>query len=334
MSLYLESGYLDIQWLAEQGYPFVFITAGRGTGKTYGSLKYALQREGRFMYLRRTAAQVDMISTTSMSPVREVCEHLGMECKIEALSKHLDGIWADDDLRGYLHALSTMANMRGFHDPDLDLIVYDEFIPQAQERRIKNEGDAWLNAYETLNRNRELTGRKPIQALLLSNSNQIVNPLYVEFELVGIVEKMLKRGREIWADDKRGYMLVYPQQSAISAAKGETALYKFAGDSQYREMALSNEFMDWGTDYIKSQPLREYSPVCEVGELAMYAHKSTGRLYFTEHHSGSVRQYPVTEQGLDAFRRRYRWSLMDYMDGKVFFENAMCEALFRYYLKM
>lgn len=332
MGLYLDNGYLDIEWILSRGYPFNFITSGRGTGKTYGAIKSVLLRRGTFMYLRRTVAQADMVATSAMSPLREVAQNLGLELKIDSLGKNLSGVWIDERLQGYIYSLSTMANMRGFHDPELSTIIYDEFIPQAQERRIKNEGEAWLNAYETLNRNRELNGAKPIQAILLSNSNQIVNPLYVEFQLVSVVERMLKKKREVWMDDKRGYMLVYPMHSSISAAKSATALYQFSGDSEYRQMALSNEFNDWGAEYVKSQPLREYVPECRLGELTIYIHKDTGGVYISEHSSGTIRQFPVTVQGMDGFRRRYRWILAAYLDGRVKFENAMCEALLRYYL--
>ncbi|WP_290431965.1 phage DNA encapsidation protein [Muribaculum intestinale] len=332
MGLYLDNGYLDIEWILSRGYPFNFITSGRGTGKTYGAIKSALLRSGSFMYLRRTVAQADMVATSAMSPLSEVALNLGLELKIESLGKNLSGVWVDEQLRGYIYSLSTMANMRGFHDPQLTTIIYDEFIPQAQERRIKNEGEAWLNAYETLNRNRELNGADPIQAVLLSNSNQIVNPLYVEFQLVSVVERMLKKKREVWTDEKRGYMLVYPMRSEISRAKSSTALYQFSGDSEYRQMALSNEFNDWGSEYIKSQPLREYTPECRLGELTVYVHKDKGCVYISEHSSGTVRRFPATVQGVDGFRRRYRWVLVDYLDGRVIFENAMCEALFRYYL--
>lgn len=332
MGLYLDNGYLNIRWILSQGYPFNFITSGRGTGKTYGAISCVLLDNGTFMYLRRTVAQADMVATSAMSPLSEVARDLSFDLKIDSLGKNLTGVWVGEQLRGYIYSLSTMANMRGFHDPDLATIIYDEFIPQAQERRLKNEGEAWLNAYETLNRNRELNGRNPIQALLLSNSNQIVNPLYVEFQLVSVVERMVKKGREIWTDDKRGYMLVYPMHSDISKAKGTTALYRFSGDSEYRQMALSNEFNDWGAEYIKSQPLREYTPICRLGELTIYTHKDKGSAYISEHQSGSVRQFPTTVQGIDGFRRRYRWVLVDYLDGRVIFENAMCEALFRYYL--
>ena len=41
MSIYLDNGYLDIEKILNYKVPFNLITGGRGTGKTYGSLRSA-----------------------------------------------------------------------------------------------------------------------------------------------------------------------------------------------------------------------------------------------------------------------------------------------------
>lgn len=335
MNIYLENGYLDVGGLRRVGPPFIFVTAARGTGKTYGALASAVRDGSTFVYMRRTVAQAEMVGTAHTSPLVEVCRDLDRELDFAPVAKGLNGIYIDGELRGYITALSTMANIRGFQDRDIDLIIYDEFIPQPQERKLKREAEAWLNAYETLNRNRELDGDEPIQALLLSNSNTIVNPLYVELELVTPVDRMIKAHRELWVDRRRGYLLVYPQRSPVSAAKSDTALYRLAGDGSFRDMSLSNEFSDMGSEYIRSRPLKEYTPICAVGELCIYQHKSADELYITNHQSGSLDKYPSTDKGLETFRFRYaHWLGLKYLDRRVLFEDASCEALFRYYLKL
>lgn len=39
MKLYLDNGYVNMSAIIELGLPFNFVVAGRGTGKTYGTLK-------------------------------------------------------------------------------------------------------------------------------------------------------------------------------------------------------------------------------------------------------------------------------------------------------
>ena len=62
MGLYDNNGYLDIEKIIRCGQPFIFIVGGRGTGKTYGMLKYVLDNNIPFIYMRRTQAQADIIN--------------------------------------------------------------------------------------------------------------------------------------------------------------------------------------------------------------------------------------------------------------------------------
>ena len=57
MSIYLKSGYLDVEKILSYKLPFNFIIGGRGTGKTYGALKTAYINDIRFMLMRRTQAR-------------------------------------------------------------------------------------------------------------------------------------------------------------------------------------------------------------------------------------------------------------------------------------
>ena len=66
-------------------------------------------------------------------------------------------------------ALSTFGNLRGVDFSDVDMIFFDEFVPQKNARPIKAEAEAFFNLYETVNRNRELDGRPPVRVLMLSN---------------------------------------------------------------------------------------------------------------------------------------------------------------------
>ena len=62
MSLFLESGYLNIREILNSNSSFIFIVGARGVGKTYGALKYAIESGAVFGYMRRTQAQADIIN--------------------------------------------------------------------------------------------------------------------------------------------------------------------------------------------------------------------------------------------------------------------------------
>lgn len=70
--LYLHSGYLNWDAVLKYNVPFNFIVGGRGTGKTYGILKYMSDRKKRFIYMRRTQKQLDIISKPEFSPFKAI----------------------------------------------------------------------------------------------------------------------------------------------------------------------------------------------------------------------------------------------------------------------
>lgn len=332
MNIYLENGYLDIPMMRATGAPFVFITAARGTGKTYGCIKSVLTSGERFVFMRRTQTQLDMVKNPKISPFVSPCRDMGYEYDISPLAKGVDSVVINGEHRGYLMALSTMANVRGFEDPNISCILYDEFIPEPQERPIRNECDVFFNAYETLNRNRELEGRKPIQVVASSNSNNILNPIYTGLGMVEKVDKMVKRGAEYWIDRRRGYMLVYPLKSPISQKKAETALYRLAGEGNFADMAIDNKFALNSMGTVKPQNLAEYIPLVTVGELTFYAHKSAQQYYCTTHRSGSPITYKVNEEGLSIFRSKFDRLWIAYCYEQMFFDKYMSEALYRVYM--
>ena len=66
MTLYDDNGYFDIGRVLASKLPFIFVVGGRGTGKTFSSLKYVLEHNIKFVFLRRTQSQVDLINNTAV----------------------------------------------------------------------------------------------------------------------------------------------------------------------------------------------------------------------------------------------------------------------------
>ena len=335
MSIYLDNGYLDIEKILSYKMPFNFIVGGRATGKTYGALKYAYESHTRFILMRRTQAQTDLINKAEFNPYKAINQDLGTDIQVKSISKYNSKIYepAEDgeQLLGYTCALSTISNLRGFDASDCRLLVWDEFIPEKHERPIKGEGAAFLNAYETINRNRELKGDDPLQVLGLANAFNIANPVFLELGLVGRCEKMKNADQELFIDKERGILLVLLQHSRISKAKADTALYRLSSGS-YNDMALSNDFIYNNADNIKAQALKEYKLLCSVGEISIYRHKSKREYYVSEHRTGTAPQYKSDEVGLMRYRRKHGLILAPaYVNNRVQFENILTKSLFELY---
>ena len=335
MNIYLPNGYLDIEKILSYNMPFTWIVGGRATGKTYGALKYAYESHTRFILMRRTQAQTDLINKPEFNPYKAINQDLGTDIQVKSISKYNSIIFepAEDgeQLLGYTCALSTISNLRGFDASDCKLLIWDEFVPEKHERPIKGEGAAFLNAYETINRNRELKGEPPLQVLGLANAFNIANPVFLELGLVGRCEKMKNNDQEFFMDPERGILLVLLQHSKISKAKADTALYRLSSGS-YKDMALSNDFIYNNSDSIKAQALKEYKLLCTVGEISIYRHKSKREYYVSEHRTGTAPIYKSDEVGIMRYRRKFGLILAPaYVNNRVIFENILTKSLFELY---
>lgn len=330
--IYLPSGYLNIRGILSYKCTFNFIVGGRATGKTYGALSTVLDDNIKFMLMRRTQAQADLINKPDFSPFKPVCDDKHFEITTAPVSKYNAKFIKDEAVIGYTCALSTIANMRGFDASDVKLLIYDEFIPERHERPIKSEGSAFLNAYETMNRNRELKGKRPLTVLCLANAFDIANPIFLELGLVGIAEKMKQNGRELYIDREKSILILMPDSRKILKEKNETALYKLTEGSEFSKMALNNEFIYNPTDNIKSMPLREFRPVVTVGEITIYKHKSKRLYYVSEHRTGDPPKFTTDEISLKRYLKNYGMRFYRlYMQNCFRFENMLTKSLFELY---
>ena len=337
MSLFLDNGFVNMPRLFASRLPFVFVVGGRGTGKTYGALEYVRKQalDGKkFIYMRRTQDQVDKISQDDFSPFKSIDELTGTITTVQKMAgKTFSFVDAStDQILGYCFALSTFAKMRGFDASDVATLIFDEFIPEKHERAIKNEAEAFFNAVETINRNRELTGGEPLQCVLLSNANNMGNPLFLELGLVSRATKMLAKGVDTYRDEKRGLMLVIIQNSPISEAKKQTALYKLTIGSSFQKMAIDNDFNEQCSN-LRHAPLKELRPLVGVGEITIYTHKSENWLYVSTHRTGSPPTFGSSRAELNRFRLQYMWVWEAYMMRRVYFEEYLCELLLSKYLR-
>ena len=341
MRIYTEDGYLNIETMINTKLPFLFIVGGRGTGKTYGALKYVVEHNIKFILMRRTQSQVDLINKPEFSPFKALNDDGICDIGSMSLSKYNVGFYHMEESAegkavpsgpaiGYSMALSTISNLRGFDASDCRILIFDEFIPERHERTIKEEGAAFLNAYETINRNRELKGEDPLQVIGLANANDMGNPIFMELGLISKVENMKKKHQSYSLDYNRGIGIFLLEDSPISAKKQNTALYKIAAQD-FKEMAIMNDFEELKTDLIKSRPIKEFTPIVTIGELTFYKHKSNKTYYCTTMRIGDPESYTVSDMDLKRFFRKYAYLWTAYLKNNLYFEDATCEIIFKKY---
>ncbi len=333
MNIYQENGYLDIKRILSIGIPFIFIIGGRGTGKTYGALEYTINEEIMSMLMRRSQTQTDMINDPEFSPFKKLNVNNEWNIQTKKKNKNLGLIYDGDDEAGpplgYTCALRTIKNVRGFDASNVEILIYDEFIPEKHEGSFKGEAEALWNAYETINRNRELEGFKPLQLLALANSNMLANPIFMDLGVIRIIQKMQKKGQNCYINRDRGIAIFDLGDSEISEQKQETALYHMKQGSTFNAMALGNQYSNEVGGKIKSKNLKEYKPLVSVGELCIYEHKNTRKLYITTHKLGNPPHYDLGDVEKTRFRTRYLWVWDEYIKNKIDFEEVLCDILLK-----
>lgn len=348
--LYLESGYLNFEYIfkmsEKHNAPYIFIIGGRGIGKTYGALKYLLDNEIKFMFMRRTQSQLDTIKKDELSPFKKLNADTGRNISFFPISKYNSSInnaiqnengklIPDGDYLGMACALSTISNLRGFDASDIDVLLYDEFIPERHEKTLKNESDALFNSLETIGRNRELNGYRPLKLLALANSNNLSNEIFISLGLVNIVDKMQKSGNEIKFLDSRNIMLVNIQSSPISGFKLKSTLANLTAGTSFSDMAYHNNYIGVIHDCIRSEDLRQYRIVISLGELQIYKHKSQLKYYVCDHLSGVPKRiYTTSVNSLREFRAKERDIWNNYILNRMSFETYSQQVLFEKYNRL
>lgn len=333
MKIYDKNGWVNWNYFCSLPRAFVMMVGARGVGKTYGLLKYLIENGKPFIYLRRLQAQLDISGSEAGNPFRKINGDLERDIrpiKQKNMVEFREG-GKDGDIIALGAALSTVATVRGFDFSGYDYIVFDECVPMAGERPIKNEFDAFLNFYETVNRNRELEGGKPVLCLMLGNANQLLNPYFTGWKFTKTALKMISGHQMIYTSPDKTRTMVLLTDSPISRKKAETSLYKNAS-AGFLNMALDNAFRTDATQ-IHSEPLTEYRHIVSVGDIGIYRHKSERKYYVSS--IISTPHYDDYGINLRQFQTDYLLFREIYMSQKLMtFESYENEILFREYMKL
>ena len=329
MKLYTDQGYLDLDYVLSKKCPFTLVIGGRGTGKTYGSICYALDHEKQIAFIRRTQTQIDLLSKPDLNPFQAVAYDRSIDVFTQPASKQHSLIFVkrpEEEAHsiGFMAALSTFSNMRGFSSEQTELLIYDEFIPETHERSINNEDTAFFNMYETINRNREIKGRDPLQALLLSNSNFLASPILLALGLADVLPAMRDKGQTEWINQKRGIALFNLWNSPISQAKRDTALYRATAGSSFGQMALDNDFALDDLRDVRPMSLNGCRLLARIGKVYLYSYSQGW--YVSLHGSGKPkREYEITPEDVRRFKTENPQCWTRIMQRKIRYENFQCK---------
>lgn len=349
MNIYTKEGWLDVPHIAEvadkNDINFIIIIGKRQVGKTYNVLKYVIDQDRRFMFTRRVKVELEMLEKNVNSPFEKI--YPGMikftkESDYTASIERLDKTEEGDKLTriGTGSALSTIGSIRGFAAViDGQMItdwVIDEFIPEEQLYKVRNEGDAFLNAHTTINGNRELEGYPCLRTWLLANSNNLNSGILEALDIAKEVERMSLRGEESRIIKDRGIMILLPEsKKVIELRKQKNGLYKaIGGGSKFSKMAYENEFAYNDFSDVRGEPLREYNPFLTIGRITIHLHKNAKRLYVTDKVRAKAKyELKDTDSGVNQFNRKFSDLRAAFLSGRIYFQDMHVKNYFISLLK-
>lgn len=245
-----EKGYLVIEDSDLANLSILF--GARGLGKTYSVLERRIENalkdeldKSKFIWLRDSQEVVKKIAAGNSlaSPIgqnRPDLPKISIE-KSEGNYCFVSDAKTDNwRILGYLMALSTFHNARGVSYADVKNITWDEFIPEDGSIVKKNQGIIFLNAYETINRNRELEGEDPVQIIFLSNAEDIYSDVLEDLGVSGLIEDMMYNNKKSYRDTD--IWIEFLSSERFYEQKKNTFIYRINKNDKFKNMALENKF--------------------------------------------------------------------------------------------
>lgn len=225
---------------------FNMTIGGRGTGKTFGSLRYCIKRfikkQRGFIYLRRYESDLRKKDRllTGVS-IKFPNYEFRVDGQKLCIRKRCDKTWV---IMGYCMALSTAVSDKSIPFDDIDTIIYDEFIlSKSMQSYIRNEVEIFIDFYNTVDRMNDR-----VRVLFLANSVSIVNPYFVYF-------KITIRKTDKIRTFKNGYVVVEMLRSKeFQDQASNTRFGKMIEDTPYYDYAIGNEFNDDNANFIIQKP--------------------------------------------------------------------------------
>lgn len=337
--LYLPEGWLNFDYIIEQPAWLIVIIGKRQVGKTYGALKAMLKYDKQHILLRRTTAELETISASpDLNPYKvfEPDYYVGLFksgkklCRICNYFTDQEGRAEQGKQRGIATSLAEIAHIRGFNGSLFTDLVYDEFIPEKGVVTRRTEGEAFLNAYTTINGNRELSGKPPLRAWLLANTNNISSAVLEALNLTDDILYMRRKGKEQMLTDD-GVLIIQPSSEKITELRKETALMKRVNQkSEFYGMAIENEWAYDQSPYVKNLSLKNMQPVLTYDEnFSLWKNSSCFYMCRSKAKVPSAMRYDSSKTGKETFARDHAYLVPAYYAGILYFSDLRCLSLFK-----
>ena len=315
--------YYSLQKILSHNKIMNFIIGNRGGGKSFEAKRWAisgfLKNKKQFVYVRRYKTELVDIKNF-FSDIEFMFPNV--EFLVEGGRFYING-----QVAGYYMPLSTAQQHKSNSYPEVDKIIFDEFIlDKGKNTYLKGEVQVFLDLFETIARMRD-----DVRAVLIANAISVINPYFTYFKIYPRAnDKFIVKGETVTE--------IYKSEAFIEKKK-QTRFGKLIDGSQYGDYAIENMFLRDNKSFIEKMHGKStvYIGMKYMGEdYAIYVNEPTDCLFFikgkvpdsfttfvmtTEDHMPNLL---VLNKGSIVFQRLKQ----AYEFGKIRFDNINSKAAF------
>ena len=323
------SKYYDISTILSYNKILNFIIGQRGGGKTFGAKKWAindfLKKGNEFIWIRHFKTEIKQLRRNFFDDII----HSGLFPDVEFAIKG-DKLYINNQLCGYLVALTTSNQLKSSSFPKVNKIIFDEFIFEKGHNHYKgDEVNDFVNLMDTVIRDRD-----NCRAVLIANNVQTTNPYFTYFKIRGDQSKRFVFNHE------RGICIEFYTGDVYAQERLKTRFGKLIDGTEYGDFSLYNKPLHDNNEFVESKPPKArfwYALVWNGVYIGVWLDNDTEKIYLSSKYDSSGQIFSLTTKDhsentmfIKQFKQmshikkvKYAYSI-----GYLWFENQMLKRYF------
>lgn len=226
--------------LLSQRQIFNYVVGNRGGGKSFSGKVLGIKRfkkKGKqFIYLRRYQSELDEV-VDYFADVR-------FKFPQDKLEQKGNKLYINDELAGYMIALTKTPYLKSNPFPLVTTIIFDEFIiDKGRLTYLKNEPQLLEEFYDTVDRSRD-----EVVVLCFGNAISIVNPHFIYFNVYPDMN------RRFTINKQRSVCVEFYFNEDFIAMKKNTRFGKSIAESEYGQYNFYNKFLRDSDNFVRQRP--------------------------------------------------------------------------------
>lgn len=270
--------YYDVNKTLSHNCLLNFIVGQRGVGKTYALKRKGINdflRKGKqFIYLRRYETEI------KKGQMDKFFDDICLDYPDHIFGVRDGAFFIDGHIAGYYLCLSKSAQYKSVPFPDVELIIFDEFIIDVgMIRYLPNEVIAFNEFYSTVARLRD------VRVFFLSNAITFTNPYFLYYDL------KLQQGQTLVK--KNDILLELVKNDEYQEVANQTRFGRIIKGTEYGQYAYENNFLRDDDSFIEkmSEPgIALFSIKIENYIFTVYRIIGNDNWYVSERNDPSVKK--------------------------------------------